>query len=275
MSMQQICLLTDLSAYFPDIQFPGSEFVYVLNPHTLEKYSPLKEVYQLLNLSGPELFDISADDFRKIFLSLSRTHNEIVVILSSSQLNKKIHANVHRTVESLQGKVSLMIIDSNTIYAGLGETVRAAAQAARNLSTSSEIFRLVQKTISHIYTVFCTKDLSTLAMNGKFAREHALIGEMLGLAPVMIIENGLIVATQKARNSRHLVELFLEYIDEFYKLNQIFLFQDAPVFSTEMHQLQERIGTQFPEINARLLPTSLTLRTLLGKRCIGMIVIDQ
>lgn len=273
--MQQICLLTDLSAYFLDIQFPGSEFVYVLTPYTPERYSSLREAYPSQNISNSELFDYSVDDFRKVFFSLSRTHNEIVVILSSSQLNKKLHENVHRTVESLQGKVSLMIIDSNTVYAGLGETVRAAAEAARNLSSSSEIFRLVQKTISHIYTVFCTKDLSTLAMNGEFAREHALIGEMLGIAPVMIIENGEIVATQKARNSRHLVELFLEYIEEFYKLNQIYLFQDAPVFSTEMHQLQERLSTQFPEINARQLPTSPNLRTLLGKRYIGMIVIDQ
>jgi DegV family protein with EDD domain len=273
--MQQVCLLTDLSAYFLEDDFPGSEFVYVLTPHAAEKYSPLKEISQPASGSISPLFDYSAEDFRKVILSLSRTHNEIIVILSSAQLNTKLHENAQRTAETLQGKVSLMIVDSQTIFAGLGEIVREAARAAQNLSTSSEIYRQVQKTISHIYTVFCTKDLSTLARQGEFASEHAFIGEMLGIAPILIIENGQIVATQKARNSRHLVELFLEYIEEFYKLNQIYLFQDSPVFSTEMHQLQDRLNTQFPEINARLLPTNPALRTIIGKRCIGMIVIDQ
>ncbi len=274
--MQHVCLLTDLSAYFLENQFPGSGFVYVITPHSVNHYTPLKDFSsQLISMSDYAPADLSADDFRKIFLSLSHTHNEIVVILTSSQLNKKLHESAHLAAETLQGKVSLMIIDSNTIYAGLGETVRAAAEAALNLSTSSEIFRHVQRTISHIYTIFCTKDLSTLANYGEFAREHAVIGEMLGLAPVFIIENGQLVAAQKARNSRHLVELFLEYIEEFYMLHQIYIFQDSPVFSTEMHQLQERLGTQFPEIEARQLTTNLALRSVLGKRCIGMIVTDR
>lgn len=64
----------------------------------------------------------------------------------------------------------------------------------------------------------------------------------------MIFENDRIISTQKARNSRHLVELFMEFVDEFYSLKRIFLFQSSPVFSSEMNQLFERLTNAFPEV---------------------------
>jgi fatty acid-binding protein DegV len=280
--MPHLCLLTDQAVQFQDFTFAGSDAVYIVYPGIQNGYLTLAEYKKTIlrsqtpNIPNP---DIPVDTFRKVFLTLSRDYNEIIVILTSSQLNYLQYENAQKAAEGLKGKVSVQIVDSQTLSAGLAHLIVNAAAAIStelgNQKTSSDIFRQVQKSVSHIYTIFCTRDLRQLSVHGMFEVEHAIIGEMIGTVPVMILENGRIVATQKARNARHLVELLLEYLEEFYKLKQIYLYQSSPVFGTELNQLQERLELLLPDVPAFQIPTNPAVRDLLGNRAIGMIVLDE
>jgi DegV family protein with EDD domain len=275
--MPQICILTDPAALFEDLSFPGSEFIYVVNG------TPDKPISRINTLPSRGLADQqslhnytpSTNTFRMAFADLARQYNEILVILSSAQINSNLYAHAQQAAESFQGRVSIQIIDSQTFGPGVGQIVQTAAAIAANNPSGSEVYRQTQIYIGHIYTVFCTRALKQLSVQGKFDPEHAFLSEMLGIAPLLIIENGQIVSTQKARNSRHLVELFMEYLEEFYSLQRIYIFQSEPVFGTELNQVRERINTMLTEVEVRQILDIPVIQASFGPACIGMIVLDR
>lgn len=275
--MPQICILTDPAAMFDDLSFTGSELIFVVNGIP-EK--PLSTVHTFANRGAatqPSWTDFtpSIDTFRLAYADLARRYNEILVILSAAQINSNLHIHAQKAAESFQGRVSIQIIDSQTIGPGLGQIVQAAAAIAATEPTGSEVYRQTQLFIGHVYTIFCTRALKLLSAHGRFDPEHAFLGEMLGIAPLLIIENGQIVSTQKARNSRHLVELFMEYLEEFYTLKRIYLFQSEPIFGTEFNQVRERIHTLFAEVEVHQITDFPAIQVSLGPACIGMIVLDS
>jgi fatty acid-binding protein DegV len=104
----------------------------------------------------------------------------------------------------------------------------------------------VRGLIPHVYTIFCNQSLSYLQLSGQLDPAQALVGEMLGITPFFILENGRLTPVQKARSTRHLVDTFHEFITEFIHLKHIALLQGLPPFINEARALHERIQENFP-----------------------------
>jgi DegV family protein with EDD domain len=271
--MPQTCILTDPTALFIEKSFPGSEFTFVLDVRKYELVHPRENGAYYGDLASA--LTIDAQQFRHAYLSLAQKYNEIFVVLTSSQLNKRQFESAQNAAESLKGRVSIQVVDSQTFGPGVGEVVSAAAASARDGQTLSDIYRQTQNHIAHVYTMFCSRELIRLANQGEFDHEHAVIAELLGVSPLLILENDRIFSTQKARNSRHLVELFMEFIDEFYALKRIFLVQGNPLFGSEFNQISERLTNGFPEVNLTLIEEYPVIQALLGQRSLGIIAIDR
>lgn len=271
--MPQTCILTDATALFFQKSFPGSELTFVLNARRNELIHP--QINGASSSESPAELDVNEQQYRHAYLTLAQKFNEIFVVLTSSQLNKEQFANAQAAAESLKGRVSIQLLDSQTFGPGVGQVVTAAAACAADGQSLSDIYRQTQNFIGHVYSMFCSRELVRLSQLGEFDQEHALIAELLGISPLLIFENDRIISTQKARNSRHLVELFMEFVDEFYSLKRIFLFQSSPVFSSEMNQLFERLTNAFPEVELTLIDEHPIIQALIGRRSLGMIVIDR
>lgn len=271
--MPQTCILTDATALFLEKGFAGSEATYVLNSGKNVLGHP-QYMHDWPANPGKEL-SISTQQFRQAFLSLANRFNEIFVVLTAAQLNRQQFDNALKAAEGLKGQVSIQIVDSQTLGPGLGQIVTAAAAFSAAGNSLSDIYRQTQNYIGHVYTIFCTRNLTLLADQGEFDLEHALIGEYLGIPPLLILENERIISTQKARNSRHLVELFIEFVDEFYALKHIFLFQSNPVFGSEISQLVERVVNTYPDVTLTQIVEHPVIQALLGEHSLGMVVIDR
>lgn len=271
--MPQTCILTDPTAIFLDKSFVGYDFTFILNGAQNELAHP--RVYGGPNSGSDPKLIIPVQQFRQAFLSLANRFNEIFVVLTAAQLNRQQFENAIQAAEGLKGQVSIQIVDSQTLGPGLGRVVSAAAASAAEGQSLSDIYRHTQNYIDHVYTMFCSREMTLLARQGQFDAEHALIGELLGISPLLILENERIVSTQKARNSRHLVELFVEFIDEFYVIKHIYLFQSNPVFGTEIAQLTERIVSTYPDVILTQIVDQTVIQSLLGKHSLGVIVIDK
>ena len=129
--------------------------------------------------------------------------------------------------------------------------------------------------IPHVYTALCVQGLTYLAHTGHLDPAQAIIGEMLGITPMLILENGRLTPAQKVRNARHLLDLFHEFVSEFSDVRHIALIQGISPFDLEIRQLRERINGQYPSsiISEHALNTSLT--ALIGPRSLGVIAIEQ
>lgn len=282
-NIPRVCILTDSTAQFPSPAFPGHELVNVVPLHIQlgeQTYTDGKDL-KAANLpastrinSNPQVLPPTSDEFRQTFVSLARKYNEIITILISAHLNPAI-SYAQEAAATVRGPASIHIIDSQTTAVGLGLLVQAAAEAAQNGATSIRISRLIRGLIPRVYTVFCVQSLTYLYHSGHIDPAQAIVGEMLGVTPFFILENGRLVPIQKVRSPRHLVDILHEFIAEFGNLKHIAIVQGVPPFEQEARNLKERINGDFPCTSFSEHTMGAALATILGPRSLGVVAMEN
>lgn len=224
-------------------------------------------------ISSPIFQSPSVEEFRQLFLSLGKEYNEIVTVLTSSYLCPTF-LNAQQAAAQVQGRISVQIIDSQTISAGLGFLTQIAAEAAANNANLNEIERLLRGQIPHIYSVFCIPGLTYIYQAGFIDFSQAMVGEMLNLLPIYTLEDGNLTPLEKARNLRHLTDFFQEFLDEFNDLYQISIIQSIPALTHEGKILREHASLNFPKTPFSEHPINLSLASLFGPRSMGVFAIE-
>lgn len=281
--MSQICILTDSTAQFSGPIFPGHELVNIIPLHIQLKEQQFTDGKDLRtanlppsvrNHTFPKTISPTVEEFCQVFNALGRKYNEIIAILISAQLNPAYWV-AQEAATTLRGPVAIHIIDSQTTAVGLGLLVQSAAEAIENGASSLRINRLVRGLIPRIYTVFCVQSLTYLYHSGHLDPAQAIIGEMLGIMPFFILENGRLVPVQKIRNSRHLVDILHEFITEFSNLQHIAIIQGVPPYEQEARTLKERINDDFPTVHLSEHNLGVSLATILGPRSMGVVAMEH
>lgn len=281
--MSQICILTDSTAQFISPVFPGHELVSLIplrvqlgerpgseGTETKTSHLPVTLEKGVIPILNPP----SVEGFSQTFLTLGRKYREIVAILISSHLSSTI-AQAQEAASAVKCGAMIHIIDSQTTAVGLGLLVQAAAEAAERGISGIKISRLVRSLIPRVYTVFCVQSLTYLACSGHLDPAQAIIGEMLGVTPFLILENGRLVPIQKVRSSRHLVDLLHEFISEFTNLKHVALLQGVPPFEQEVRNLRERINVGFPAMPLTEHTLNPALASIIGPRSLGVVVMEH
>ncbi len=281
--MSQICILTDSTAQFPAPAFPGHELVNIIPLHITinsQIYTDGKDIKtsslppSSRSNTGPFIIPPTVEEFRQAYLLLGRKYNEIITIVLSSHLNST-YAIAQEAANGVRGPASIHVIDSQTTAVGLGLIVQAAAEAALGGDSSAHINRLVRGLVPRVYTVFCLQSLSYLFHSGHLDPAQSMIGEMLGIMPFYILENGHLVPVQKVRSPRHLVDILYEFISEFDNLKHIALIQGIPPFEQEARNLRERINGNFPSASFSEHTLGSALATILGPHSLGVIAMEH
>lgn len=277
-----VCILTDSTAQFSMPSFVGNELVQVI-PFSVQvggqRYidSENSGFDQLPNaaLDGKsvQLRAPSNNDFRQLYLALSDQFSEVLTILLSAQLSPAV-AQAQKAAASMRGRMTLPVIDSQSVGAGLGLLVQAAAEAAQAGLSVTDIQRLLRHLIPHVYAVFCIQNLTYLSNGGHIDPAQAVVGEMLGVSPILLLEGGRLTPVQKARNNRSLLDLLTEFISEFGDLKHIAVLKGNAPFDLDEHLLHERIHTFFPSTPVSEHSLNLSLSALFGPRCIGLVVME-
>jgi DegV family protein with EDD domain len=282
-AMSATCILTDSTACFTRVSYSGQEHVYLIpcslqaGGHTITDGQDLSLLGQFsVDILTPPLraFAPSIESFQSMYHTLGQTYQNIIVILMSSHLSPAIeHALLAAQVP--KSPAAIHIIDSQTSAVGLGFLVHTAAEALQRGIPPAEITRLIRGLTRHIYAVFCLPDLSYLARAGQLDPAQAVIGEMLGMLPLFIMENGSLVHTYKIRSPRHMVDIMFEFIAEFEHLRHLALLQGLPFFDQESRNIRERIHQNIRAVpfSEHILP--LSLATMLGPRAIGLMAIES
>lgn len=279
--MQKTCIVTDSTAIFPDVNLAGTEHLYVIN-HQIkigeQVVDDTKDIRMFTNRQDqngyPTIQSPSVDTFQDIFFQLADRYQEVVVILLSSHLNMSSY-NARLAISKMKSSAPIYIIDSQTTATGLGTLTQAAVKAARLGLSGVEIQRIVRKLIRQIYAILCLPDLRYLYQTGIMDPAQALVGEMLKITPFFILESGKLIPVQKARSSRHMVDIFQEFIAEFEDLNSLSLISGLPAFESEIRNLKDRISQYFPKINFSEHQIGAALASILGPNCMGLIAIDE
>jgi DegV family protein with EDD domain len=278
-----ICILTDSTAQFPQLGFPGRNNVRVVtygvevNGHLYEEGQEFKtnDLPQTANdILHPRLIAPSVEKFRELFTSLGQHYPNIISIFSSATLTRA-YENAQQAQKSVQGRVKVSIIDSQTTSVGLGLLVQTAAEAAAQGKSAFEIERTIRSMIPHTYMMLCTPGLSYLHYAGIIDQAQAFVGEMLGLLPIFTLEEGQVSAVEKVRNTRSLVDFMQEFILEFDDLLHIAFIQSVPGLAHEARLMREHVQNSFSQTPFSEHAINLPLATLVGPRSLGLVVVER
>ncbi len=226
-----------------------------------------------LNDYHPVVLPPTIDEFRQMYGYLGQRYDEIVVLLLSAKLNPACQV-AQEAAETMQGRLKIHVVDSQTMAVGLGLLVQVAAKAAEEGQPGAEIVRLLRGLLPHVYSMLCIPGLTFLQNIGVVGRAQAIVGEKLDLMPLFIMDGGQLVAVQKARSARHLVDCLHEFVGEFGKLEHVAVLQGVPAYEQEVRALRERFNVDFSDIPLSEHTISASMASLLGPHSLGLFVLE-
>ena len=264
--MHNVCILTDNTAQFSSDNFPGRDRVYTV-PLDLAP-APAPNGHSPRRLLPP-----SPQTFMRYYGTLGKKYDAVLVVTLSSQLipaseNARQGALLHSNHASIE------VIDSQSTAAGLGMLVEAAAGAAAAGASLNEIERIVRMSTGRIYMLMCVPEMRYLESFGLLTHTQAMVGEILGMLPILFMEDGQLVSLEKARTPRHLFESFQEFLNEFSAPERVALLRGTGHTTTRTRPLRQYVQEKFPETPYREHPLNAPLSALFGPQSIGIIVME-
>lgn len=281
--MPNICILTDSTAQFPAPIFPGHELINIIPHHIAlngQVYQDGKDIKaaslpaSAAKTPGFQALPPSVDEFRQVYSNLGKRYGQIFTITISSHMSET-YKNAVEAAETAHGPADIHVLDSQTTAVGLGLLAQMAAEAINDGSGVGQTNRLIRGLIPRVYTVFCVQSLTYLYHSGHLDPAQAIVGEMLGITPFFILENGRLVPIQKVRNPRHLVDLLHEFVAEFGNLKHIAMLQGYPPMEQEARSLRERLNGDFPGTSISEHHIGAALAAILGPRCFGIVAMEN
>lgn len=209
--------------------------------------------------------------FDDTFAELTKGGGEVVAIHVSSKLSQTFRI-AQRAAAPLLGRSRIVVIDSQLVTVGLGMLVVAAAQAAADGATLDEVVKLTRGMIPRIYLGFFVETLDYLERGGRIGKAQALLGAMLNIKPLLILEEGDIVALEKVRNRSKAIEKLVEFITEFTRIERMVILHSTT--PDDVSLLIEQINLVVPGLDIKVDYYGPVAATHLGPNALGVVVYE-
>lgn len=108
----------------------------------------------------------------------------------------------------------IIVIDSLNVTSGLGLLVLKAANLKEKGIGIKDIENEIKFLIPHVKSVLAFEALDNLVKGGRLSKTAGIIGNILGIKPILSVENGELIVIDKARGSKKSVRFILDYLDK-------------------------------------------------------------
>ncbi len=281
--MGKVRIVTDSSAHF-------------LNPDVVRRFG-IEVVPLTLRLAG-QSFREGVDLDAESFLKLMNRHNQPVALEAppveafaevyqrlNAETDQILSLHVSRQISptwdharaasrTLLGRCEIVPLDSMTISAGLALLVETAAAAAERGAPIAEVVRLVRAALPRVYTVLYVETLDTLRHNGVLSEAQAVLGTMLDIKPFLTVEEGELIAMEKARTEVNAIDKLVEFVTEFGEMERLIVLQNTPYPTERTHLLQERLAVEMPGRDFPVMMYGPSLAALVGSDALGVVVYE-
>ncbi|HEX2224555.1 MAG TPA: DegV family protein [Thermoanaerobaculia bacterium] len=141
-------------------------------------------------------------------------------------------------------KVVLEVVDSRSVSLGLGMLALFAARMARRGLEPAAIVERLEAMRERIHVLFAVDTLDYLARGGRIGKGRALLGNLLGIKPILGVVDGEVAAVDKVRGGRavhpRLVELLSERVDPARPVIASIAHAKAPVWADRLRTLLDK-----------------------------------
>lgn len=196
---------------------------------------------------------------------------QIVSIHMSSQLSP-MWQQARRAAEMLKGRYTIRVIDSLSTSFGLGLLVEEAAKAAMAGESVNEIARIVNGAVPHLYVTAFAESLGYLERSAGLNPSQSLLGTMLGIKPMLMMEEGRLVPLEKVQTREEVVDKLVEFVTEFANVEALGIVQHA--YQEPRDLLIERLHEALPDLKIQCVNYAPSLATYLGPNMMGVMVYE-
>lgn len=135
---------------------------------------------------------------------------KILVLNMSSKMSGTYQASCIAR-DMLDKKNEVVIIDTLNVTSGLGVLVLKACRLREEGFSINEIKNQIEETIPHVKSALVFSSLDNLVKGGRLSRTAGAIGNILGIKPILAVQNGEIAVINKVRGTKKAVKTVLEY----------------------------------------------------------------
>ncbi len=140
----------------------------------------------------------SVEDFAEVYERHLQVYDRLLSVHVSGELSKTVERAREAALKVAPTRIR--VVDSGMVSAGLGAMVLRAVEMLRGGAEEEAIVRELERLkTSSLY--FSVADLSHLARNGRLPRFGEVVGNLLGLRPILRVEKGHIRFLKVAREN--------------------------------------------------------------------------
>jgi fatty acid kinase fatty acid binding subunit len=282
--MTKIHVVSDSGARFSNPrllqQYPVSILPYKLDigsKHYREEIDlTAEEAMRLIKSQSkpPKLVAPSEEEYAELYSNLSRVYDVIISIHTSRELSKSWY-NARRAAQRIGDSCEIAVIDSRTISAGQGMLVRVAGQAALDQLGAEEAIQKVRDAVDRVFSIYYVESLEYLHHNDIMSEARAILGTILNIKPIISVEDGQAIVTEKVRTRSQAIDRLVEFLTEFDDLDDAMIVQNRSHITEQARQLQDRLSMEFPGRHFPYTMYGIALAVILGGSATGVVVLES
>ena len=172
-------------------------------------------IYDMVD-NPPTSSQPSQGSLETLFESIAKAGDEVLGIWISSKLSGTYEGALRaaRSVQARNTSFKYYMIDSSSCGFDESFPVLAGIRAAREGKTLRETAHEVLTSITHTRFLFTPESLTFLQKGGRIGGAAALLGNLIKIAPVLTVVDGLPQAMAKVRTQKKALEKILSIMEE-------------------------------------------------------------
>lgn len=159
----------------------------------------------------PTTSQLSPFDFEKAFRSAVENGNEVICITVSSKLSG-CYQSANIAAEEFSGKV--VVVDSLSVAIGERNLVNLAVQERNAGKSCSEIVAYLNEMTPKLRLIALVDTLEYLKKGGRVSSAAAMAGTLLGIKPVIAVDDGSVAILGKARGSKNGNNMLMTHVEK-------------------------------------------------------------
>jgi len=222
-----------------------------------------EQFYQWLTTNSvhPATVQPGPQDFLEVYQKLSPEPDGIVSIHLSSKLSGTYNSAL-LAKQMIASEHPIEVIDTQTVTISLGLISVAAARIAKAGGSLEDVLTEINQAISNTHLLGLLDTLKYLLLGGRIGKAKALVGSVLGIKPVLTVQDGEVTPAGQVRTRSRGVERLIDAVKNASNIQDL-----AIAYTTtadEAQNLAEQLSSIFTKESIKVIRIGPTLGTHLG-----------
>lgn len=188
-------------SYVSRVDFDNEKFYEIM-----DGYDGIPVTSQITTFEYLEIFEKLYNEGYTDIINIT-INSEGSATYNNSQMAKEQFFNEH---SEANGKFNIYNIDGRSYSGAYGYPVIEGAKKAKKGQSAKEIVNYIQDWVDNAVIFFAPYSLKYAKKSGRIPSAAAFVGEVMGLRPIMRIQDNAIVTETKVRGDKAIVKKILE-----------------------------------------------------------------